>query len=118
MVFTGSLSLHFKRSFHFSPWTLLHVFPNPVWEQDKAGRWSLTPVLGAVLKDTEITGLCLLYASHCFPQQFSLARCQAKGGTLIPKSWFSIPVVLKLFHVKDPQIDTYQPTDPYLKRYA
>ena len=27
-------------------------------------------------------------------------------------------VVLKLFHVKDPQIDTYQPADPHLKRYA
>ena len=27
-------------------------------------------------------------------------------------------VVLKLFHVEDPQIDTYQPTDPQLKRYA
>ena len=26
--------------------------------------------------------------------------------------------VLKLFHVKDPQIDTYQPADPHLKRYA
>ena len=27
-------------------------------------------------------------------------------------------MVLKLFHVEDPQIDTYQPTDPQLKRYA
>ena len=27
-------------------------------------------------------------------------------------------VLLKLFHVKDPQIDTYQPADPHLKRYA
>ena len=26
-------------------------------------------------------------------------------------------VVLKLFHVEDPQIDTYQPADPQLKRY-
>ena len=27
------------------------------------------------------------------------------------------PVVLKLFHVEDPQIDTYQPADPQLKSY-
>ena len=27
-------------------------------------------------------------------------------------------VVLKLFHVKDPQIDPYKPADPHLKRYA
>ena len=27
-------------------------------------------------------------------------------------------VVLKLFHVRDPQIDTYYLTDPHLKRYA
>ena len=26
-------------------------------------------------------------------------------------------VVLKLFHVEDPQIDTYQPVDPQLERY-
>ena len=25
--------------------------------------------------------------------------------------------VLKLFHVKDPQIDTFWPADPHLKRY-
>ena len=29
-----------------------------------------------------------------------------------------ISVVLKLFHVEDPQIDTYKPADPRLKRYA
>ena len=27
-------------------------------------------------------------------------------------------VVLKLFHLEDPQIDTHQPTDPQLKKYA
>ena len=27
-------------------------------------------------------------------------------------------VVLKLCHVEEPQIDTYQPTDPHLKRHA
>ena len=27
-------------------------------------------------------------------------------------------VVLKLVNAKDPQIDTYQPADPHLKRYA
>ena len=31
---------------------------------------------------------------------------------------FPRAVVLKLFHVEDPQMDTYQPADPQLKRYA
>ena len=43
-----------------------------------------------------------------------LCTMQAPGSSEVQYR----PVVLKLYHVKDPQIDNYHPTDPHLKTYA
>ena len=40
------------------------------------------------------------------------------GESTAPSHWSARAVVLKLFHVEDPQIDTFQSADPQLKRYA
>ena len=43
-----------------------------------------------------------------------LRKCTAEKKHV---TW-SKPVIVKLFLVEDPQIDTYQPTDSHLKRYS
>ena len=47
-----------------------------------------------------------------------LAYVLIRGPMPFPRTHRFIAVVLKLFIVRDPQIDPYQPADPHFKRYA
>ena len=70
-------------------------------------------VEAGTLVSTRIAGLSSVRLAQC-----SQLDTNSSKNTGVKYNLHSKTVVLKPFHVRDPQIDTYQPTDPHLERHA